>query len=338
MKSLLLSFFVLPSLLLCSLFSPLLFGSSPVNAFELTSDVWRVSFSSDPQFRVVIDGSTYGWTNTPFFAGSNSNIQRIDIRGNKDSTTVNGWTWKAQDFFSIDLAFYSSAQGCNNEWPGSLQWHQNDLEVIQSHLVGSYNNAEICYTQWNIIINTWSAGSGTISLYPENMVTNNGSNYGILVSSLSQWRSRSTGASTGTGEYDQAMLEQLQKSAEYQKQTLDATNKIQQQQQQQYEQDKKEESDRENQGQEDADKAKGIFNFNVLNPFEPLFKLFSPNQCVSIPTLASMVGSEETQYCSWFSQSTRSILTPAFGIVSIMLLFGFVVRWLGGSNVIKFVG
>ncbi len=121
----------------------------------------------------------------------------------------------------------------------------------------------------------------------------------------------------------------------------DVNNSINNQTQQdkeQYDSEKKEENDRENAGKEDADTAQGIFNFNILNPFAPLFEMFNPNQCTNIPILSSMIGSEDKQYCSWFSQSTRSILTPAFGIVSIMLLFGFVVHWLGGSNVITFEG
>lgn len=115
----------------------------------------------------------------------------------------------------------------------------------------------------------------------------------------------------------------------------DATNAQTEQQKNQYDQDKQEEQDREEQGSEDADKAAGIFNFSILNPFAPLFALFrSPDSCANIPTLARWVHSETSTVCSWWSADVRSLLTPVFGISSIMLLFGFIVRWIGGSEII----
>lgn len=114
-----------------------------------------------------------------------------------------------------------------------------------------------------------------------------------------------------------------------------ATNSQTEQQKEQYDQEKQEESDRENSGKEDADKASGIFNFSLVNPFAPLFALFSPAEtCANVPTIARWVHSETSTVCSWWSPDVRSILTPVFGISSIMLLFGFVIRWLGGSEVI----
>ena len=76
-----------------------------------------------------------------------------------------------------------------------------------------------------------------------------------------------------------------------------------------------------------------LFNFNFINPFAPLFEMFTDNsECASIPIIAGMLGSTETQYCPWFDSSTRSILTPVLSIASIMLLFGFLVRWLSSSS------
>lgn len=76
-----------------------------------------------------------------------------------------------------------------------------------------------------------------------------------------------------------------------------------------------------------------LFNFNIFNPFAPLFGLFiNQDRCVNIPTLASMLHSNETQVCPWFDSSIRSIVTPVLGIASIMLLFGFVVHWLGARS------
>lgn len=76
-----------------------------------------------------------------------------------------------------------------------------------------------------------------------------------------------------------------------------------------------------------------LFNFSLLNPFSGLFGLFSDsNSCASIPTLAGLIHSNETQVCPWFPSDVRSILTPVIGISSMMLVFGFVVRWLGSSS------
>lgn len=79
-----------------------------------------------------------------------------------------------------------------------------------------------------------------------------------------------------------------------------------------------------------------LFSFSLMNPFSPIFNMFSPNQCVQIPILSGMLGATETQYCSWFPNSVRDIVTPVIGISSVMLLFGFFIRWLGGgsSNII----
>lgn len=76
-----------------------------------------------------------------------------------------------------------------------------------------------------------------------------------------------------------------------------------------------------------------LFRFNFLNPFASIFNLFTDNSsCVSIPIIAGMLHSSETTYCPWFSSDVRNILTPVLGISSMMLLFGFLVRWLGSSS------
>ena len=78
---------------------------------------------------------------------------------------------------------------------------------------------------------------------------------------------------------------------------------------------------------------KNLFGFIFVNPFAPLFNLFSDNNsCAQIPTLASMLHSQETQVCPWFDSTTRNIVTPVLGISSMMLVFGFAVRWLGARS------
>lgn len=76
-----------------------------------------------------------------------------------------------------------------------------------------------------------------------------------------------------------------------------------------------------------------MFGFDFINPFAPLFEMFSNNNsCANIPTIASMIHAENSQVCPWFDSTTRNIVTPVLGIASMMLVFGFAVRWLGSSS------
>lgn len=117
-----------------------------------------------------------------------------------------------------------------------------------------------------------------------------------------------------------------------QKETTEAIKEQTQQQENQYNQEKQEESDRENQGKHDSEQAQGIFNFNILNPFAPLFDMFNPSGCVQIPTLSDWLHTEDTQVCPWFPAKVRQVATPVLSIASMMLLFGFVVGWLNGRD------
>lgn len=94
----------------------------------------------------------------------------------------------------------------------------------------------------------------------------------------------------------------------------------------------------ETQGQSYSASLINLFDFSLLNPFIGIFGLFNNGgQCVQIPIIAGMLGAENTEYCSWFSNDTRSILTPVLGISSTMLLFGFLVRWLSSTSGNMFV-
>lgn len=116
-------------------------------------------------------------------------------------------------------------------------------------------------------------------------------------------------------------------------QVINTINNQSKQEQDRYDKDKQEEADREDSGKEDADKAQAIFNFNILNPFAPLFEMFNPSGCVQIPTLSDWLHTEDTQVCPWFPVKVRQIATPVLSIASVMLLFGFVVGWLNGNDV-----
>lgn len=111
-----------------------------------------------------------------------------------------------------------------------------------------------------------------------------------------------------------------------------ATEAQTQQQKDQYDQEKAEENEREEQGKSDANQLAGIFNITVLNPFAGIWEIFNDGGCTNISTLANWLHSEQTVYCSWWPHSIRATLTPVFSIASMMILWGFVMRWLGGSE------
>lgn len=112
----------------------------------------------------------------------------------------------------------------------------------------------------------------------------------------------------------------------------DKLNKQTEQQNQQFQQNKQEEKDRENKGNDQSNKLGNLFSFTAFNPFSGLFGLFTGGSCKPIPTIGKMLNKPDASYCPWFPDNVRSILTPVLGISSMMLIFGFFIRWLGGSD------
>ena len=78
-----------------------------------------------------------------------------------------------------------------------------------------------------------------------------------------------------------------------------------------------------------SDSFMNAIHFSLQNPLIPFYNLFiSPEQCANIPFIARMIHSNQTRICPIYPDWVYSITTPVFGIISVMLLFGFVVRWL----------
>lgn len=75
-----------------------------------------------------------------------------------------------------------------------------------------------------------------------------------------------------------------------------------------------------------------VFNISFIFPFKSLFTSFSDNNCVNIPIIAGMVNSSSSTYCSWWSSDIRSVLTPVFNMISLMVLTGFIVHWLSEKS------
>lgn len=67
--------------------------------------------------------------------------------------------------------------------------------------------------------------------------------------------------------------------------------------------------------------------------FSWLWSLGSVDDCVQIPVLASLLHSTESQYCSWYPTSIRSIISPIINIFIICLMSGFVFSWLKKGGV-----
>lgn len=78
---------------------------------------------------------------------------------------------------------------------------------------------------------------------------------------------------------------------------------------------------------------KNLIKISFSNPFKPLFDLFKTgNTCANVPIIAGMLHAPSSVYCSWFSSSTRNIITPVMSISSLMLIFGYFIRWLSGHS------
>ncbi len=129
--------------------------------------------------------------------------------------------------------------------------------------------------------------------------------------------------------------DQAHKDSQAQTEAINAQTK---QDKDQYDQEKEEEAEREESATSDANGLAGIFNITILNPFAGIWEIFNSGGCTSIPTISAWLGSEDTTYCSWWPQSIRATLTPVFSLASMMLLFGFVAKWLGGNEGIKIDG
>lgn len=85
-------------------------------------------------------------------------------------------------------------------------------------------------------------------------------------------------------------------------------------------------------GDDAQDSADSLdISFGVPWILQAWFSLFVDDSCASIPTISSWIHSNETRICSPWPSAVRSTLTPIFAVISGLLLFGFVIRWLRGG-------
>lgn len=66
--------------------------------------------------------------------------------------------------------------------------------------------------------------------------------------------------------------------------------------------------------------------------FSWFWSLGTTDQCINIPVLASLLHSNETTYCSWWSTEIRSIVSPVINIFLVCIVSGFIIKWLRSSG------
>ena len=82
-----------------------------------------------------------------------------------------------------------------------------------------------------------------------------------------------------------------------------------------------------------TDSFLNAIKFTFSNPFLPLFSLFlAPDDCANIPTVAQMLHSNQTRICPIYPSWIYPITTPVIMFICMMLLFGFLIRWLNGES------
>lgn len=251
-------------------------------------------------------------------------------------STISSGTDKCTNF---NYVFYTDGSHDNINLQGRLFWVNTDSTVDFNPISMTTLDREPTRDQLVEIHNRLNIVNGNLDSIEGKLDTTNStlnsiknSLAGLNLQGVVDSQNKTTAAVNDLKTATNNAANQAHKDSQAQ---IDATNKQTEQQKEQYDKDKQEEQDRENQGSEDANKAAGIFDFNLLNPFGALFEFFIGSQnCASIPTLARWVHSDTSTVCSWWSSDVISVLTPVFGISSIILLFGFFIKWLRGSDFI----
>ena len=259
----------------------------------------------------------------------------ISVVANNMLIMVEG-SYYTDTILDVELTFY------RNSNTTSTHAGVNGIESLSS------NWALMSYEYQQLNSNT-----GVIHLYVKSLTNNN--NQGILISGhqgffyLLQPQDRVTGANVGIyainntqADYS-SIVNAIQAQPNYTSnlnniqnginnvnnnlnQVQDSIDQSNQDAQDRYD-DEKDTIDQNGQDAEDAADDLDI-SFGVPWIFQGWFSLFVDNDCVSIPTLKQWLHSTQNQVCTPWPTAIRSALTPIFGILSGMFIFGFVIRWL----------
>lgn len=356
------------SVALCCFFS-LLFSISqsiPTQALDLVpSNLDLVGWNSTPCVRAAYTNGTHITGFSPWSRISNIiptyGVGFIRIGGCGETM------WAVKGSFLQIIMTLSGNSGSDIATLLNLQ-KNGDFEPISQRLTSSvdYDSGHGHLRTFEIIgkyvgVNTPSdfVIGGPTPASPLPILTSptmNGAHSWISINSISSWVQRGDGSQSVTSElknvgdkissisgstseisqkitntFDMIHRENQQQLQET-RATTDAVNKQTEQQKNQHDQDKKEEKDRENTGNDLSSKLSNLFSFTAFNPFSGLFGLFTSGGCKPIPTIGKMLNKPDATYCPWFPDNVRSILTPVLGISSMMLIFGFFIRWLNSDD------
>lgn len=349
---------------LCFFFSLLFSISSsiPTHAIDLNpGNLDLVGWNSNPCSRLAYTVGTYiegfsDWSRAPRY-DHHKVVGYVRIGGCGETM----WTVKG----SFVQIIFSLSSHLASDIPTIIYPQKNgDFEPISHRVTSSVDTVTGHIRTFEIIgkyvgVNTPSdfviAGPSANSPLPLFAISGSQSNT-FVVHSVTSWVQRGNSTESVTNELKNVgnkisevavntnsssqkineTLETIKKNHEEsivaQNNNTNAINKQTEQQKNQHDQDKKEEKDRENKGNDQSSKLSNLFSFTAFNPFSGLFGLFTGSGCKPIPTIGKLLNKPDATYCPWFPDNVRSILTPVIGISSMMLIFGFFIRWLSGSS------
>ena len=112
---------------------------------------------------------------------------------------------------------------------------------------------------------------------------------------------------------------------------VQSQNEANNQAQQRFEEEKNTINNSVNDANSDAN-SMDTSGFHLSNPLSSWLSMFTNENCVDIPKLASWLNSQETRVCSPWSADVRSNLTPIISVLSLTVGFGLLVHWLKGSS------
>lgn len=346
------------AILCITLFSVLVCSFLPLNvgAITLTHDVvYQDSGSGQLYFNAIFNDTSYntGWRNSSYTFSGNYNLNSIAFRrSNNTAFTLNsGWF--------LTATMYVNFKGNQDKWNTNGLYSISNSSVscpiididdtmVETHVDGT--NTDQRYTMF-ITCKYTGTGDARMNLF---IRTNNDTRYNITFNAVGYtiWSKAPAAASASDVEAVANAVNSMKNTISNKldttnnkldavKSALDDLQALQEQAnddaQDRYEQEKAEEQEREEQGQADSEQAQSMFNFSVLNPFAPIFNMFSSSCSVNIPIIAGWLNAPSTTYTSWWCtssklQNIKSTLTPVFSIAVAMLIFGFVINWLRNNG------
>ena len=236
-------------------------------------------------------------------SSNGAGVDLVDVRFEELSSssakvTLYSRVWQAGNIYSLTFG-YTPNIGFTL-WPGegisaglATVWHENN-DVDYSTTLGNISSAvsSIQSAAWGINNNAYYNG--------QQLVTVN-SNLGTINGGINDIRQLISNTSSSIDNQTKAMND----IHEDEKQTIE----------------------------DNGEAAEGNFyDFNPTlsfsDPFSWMWSLGTSEDCANIPTLASLIHSSSSTYCSWWPSSIRSIVSPIVNIFVLIIIFGFAIRWL----------